>query len=58
MFIEIPFSAACDRNKEYILKVIKPYLEQVKTVLEIGTGTAQHAVYFAKALQVRIIVAL
>lgn len=50
MPIEIPFSAACDRNKKYILKTIFPYLKHADTVLEIGTGTAQHAVHFAKAL--------
>lgn len=48
MVIEIPFSEACERNKDPILDVISPYLKQVSSVLEIGSGTAQHAVYFAK----------
>ncbi len=43
-----PFSAACERNRDPILKV----LEQVITpkdlrLLEIGAGTGQHAVYLA-----------
>lgn len=45
----LPFSAACERNKDPILSVIAPYLAQSSMVLEIGSGTAQHAVYFAKA---------
>lgn len=50
MSIEIPFSAPCERNKDVILEVISPYLEKVDSVLEIGTGTAQHALHFAKEL--------
>jgi cyclopropane fatty-acyl-phospholipid synthase-like methyltransferase len=46
----IPFSAACERNKDPILEVISPYLQNVNEVLEIGSGTGQHAVYFAQAL--------
>ena len=48
MSLVIPYSAACERNKDVILEVIQPYLNQAKTVLEIGTGTAQHAIYFAQ----------
>lgn len=44
----IPFSEACERNKDVILEVITPYLKQMESVLEIGTGTAQHALYFAE----------
>lgn len=43
-------SEACERNKNPILSAIKPYLEFSKNVLEIGSGTGQHAVYFAAAL--------
>jgi len=45
--LNLPYSAACERNQEPIYQVIKPYLENAKTVLEIGSGTAQHAVFFA-----------
>jgi len=41
-----PFSEACDRNREPILAVIQPLLAECKAVLEIGSGTGQHAVYF------------
>lgn len=44
------FSEACERNKNPILNIIKSYLEYSKTVLEIGSGTGQHAAYFASAL--------
>ena len=44
------FSEACERNKGPILDVIKPYLQHSKEVLEIGSGTGQHAVWFAGAM--------
>lgn len=44
------FSEACERNKAPILDVIKPYLQHSKEVLEIGSGTGQHAAYFAGAM--------
>lgn len=47
--ITIPFSAACERNKDSIQEALKPYLELVDTVLEVGSGTGQHAVHFAQA---------
>ena len=45
--IDIPFSEACERNKAIILETIRPVLERVDTVLEVGSGTAQHAIHFA-----------
>ncbi|MBS0289048.1 MAG: DUF938 domain-containing protein [Proteobacteria bacterium] len=47
---EKPFSAACERNQSYILEQLKIILASARNVLEIGTGTGQHAVFFAKAL--------
>ena len=47
---DIPFSAACERNKAVILSTIKPVLESLDSVLEVGSGTAQHAIHFALAL--------
>lgn len=44
------YSAACDQNKDPILKAIKPLLLNAKSVLEVGSGTGQHCVYFAKEL--------
>ena len=42
-----PYSESCDQNREPILSVIGPLLETVDNVLEIGSGTGQHAVFFA-----------
>ena len=43
-----PFSPACERNQDPILASIKPILRNAKHVLEIGSGTGQHGVHFAK----------
>lgn len=45
-----PFSAACERNREPILAVLRRHLAACRTVLEIGSGTGQHAAHFAAAL--------
>lgn len=45
-----PYSEACDRNREPILAVLREVFsaeDNVRLVLEIGSGTGQHAVYFA-----------
>ncbi len=47
---EKPYSAACERNREPILAVLREHFADRKSVLEIGTGTGQHAVHFAAAL--------
>ena len=46
----LPFSEACERNKEPILQVLRAAFAGRKNVLEIGSGTGQHAVHFAAAL--------
>jgi SAM-dependent methyltransferase len=46
----LPFSAACERNKDPILEVLRIRFADRTQVLEIGSGTGQHAVYFARAL--------
>jgi SAM-dependent methyltransferase len=45
-----PFSQACENNKRPILAIIRRYLTDVAQVLEIGSGTGQHAVFFAGRL--------
>ena len=44
------FSPACERNKEPILAVLREILTRPGLVLEIGSGSGQHAVYFSGAL--------
>jgi cyclopropane fatty-acyl-phospholipid synthase-like methyltransferase len=41
------YSESCEQNKDVILSTIQPYLFDGARVLEIGSGTGQHAVYFA-----------
>lgn len=50
MSISKPYAPACDRNKEPILEVLREKFRNTHDVLEIGSGTGQHAVYFAKAM--------
>lgn len=45
-----PFSEACERNREPILEVLRTHFGDRRRVLEIGSGTGQHAVHFAAAL--------
>lgn len=45
-----PFSPACERNQDAILAVLRAHFADRMQVLEIGSGTGQHAVHFAPAL--------
>jgi SAM-dependent methyltransferase len=45
-----PYAPACDRNREPILEVLRRWFAGRTSVLEIGSGTGQHAVAFAAAL--------
>ena len=45
-----PYSPASERNKDPILSVLHPYLARLNSVLEIGSGTGQHAVHLAEHL--------
>jgi len=46
--MEKPYSPACDRNKDPILKVMQEVINlDDRRLLEIGSGTGQHAVYLA-----------
>ncbi len=47
------FAGATDRNREPILAVLQAVLPPSGTVLEIASGTGQHAVHFAPALAPR-----
>jgi cyclopropane fatty-acyl-phospholipid synthase-like methyltransferase len=45
-----PYSESCDQNREPILEVIGPLFMEKQQILEIGSGTGQHAVYFARKM--------
>lgn len=45
-----PNAPATERNRESILDVLRNEFENVQSVLEIGSGTGQHAVFFAREL--------
>mgnify|MGYP000853297370 CR=1 FL=1 len=45
-----PVSPSCGRNREPILDVLRTQFEHRRQVLEIGSGTGQHAVHFAAAM--------
>ncbi|MDX1489423.1 MAG: DUF938 domain-containing protein [Acidiferrobacterales bacterium] len=44
------YAESCERNKAPILSVLKEALPSEGLVLEIGSGTGQHAAYFARHL--------
>ena len=48
--IDKPFAPACERNRDPILDVLRTQFAGRSHVLEIGSGTGQHAVHFAAAL--------
>jgi len=45
-----PFSQSSEENKEPILEVLREAFATRQRVLEIGSGTGQHAVFFARQL--------
>ncbi|XQF92841.1 DUF938 domain-containing protein [Pseudoalteromonas espejiana] len=45
-----PFSQACENNKGPILEVLKAVFKNTQSVLEVGSGTGQHSVFFAEKL--------
>ena len=45
-----PFSESCERNKDPILAVLREHFTRAHNVLEIGSGSGQHAVHFAQHL--------
>ncbi len=46
----LPFAESCERNKGPILEVLRSAFADCKHVLEVGSGTGQHAVHFALAM--------
>ena len=45
-----PYSQPCENNKNAILEKLNEVFNCSKNILEIGSGTGQHAVHFAKYL--------
>ncbi|MBJ6979783.1 DUF938 domain-containing protein [Luteimonas sp. MC1895] len=45
-----PHAPSCERNREPILAVLQRHFAGCRRVLEIGSGTGQHAVHFAQAM--------
>lgn len=45
-----PYAPACDRNRDPILAVLREHFADRSRVLELGSGTGQHAVHFAAAM--------
>lgn len=50
MVTNLPFSQACENNKSPILEKLREIFDTPGTVLEVGSGTGQHAVHFAPAM--------
>ncbi len=50
MTADKPYSAASERNRDPILAVLRETFAACRDVLEIGSGTGQHAVHFAAAM--------
>ena len=48
--MNLPFSPAAERNQQPILDVLRPLCPKKGIVLEIASGTGQHASYFARQL--------
>lgn len=48
--IDKPYSESCDQNREPILAVLREVFADRAYVLEIGSGTGQHAVHFGTQL--------
>jgi tRNA G46 methylase TrmB len=47
--VEKPFSQAFEENKIPIRNVLSLYLADVTSLLEIGSGTGQHAIFLAQS---------
>lgn len=45
-----PYAESCEQNRDPILTVLREVFAERRRVLEIASGTGQHAVYFGEAL--------
>lgn len=46
-----PYAESCERNQQPILEVLAEEFAETKKVLEIGSGTGQHAAFFAPQMR-------
>lgn len=51
MTIQKPCATSAEQNKQSILEVLRELLVDGDLVVELGSGTGQHACYFARAMQ-------
>ena len=47
---EKPFSESCERNKAPILECLRKIFSEPASILEIGSGSGQHALHFGASL--------
>ena len=47
--ISKPYAESCDQNREPIKQILAQFVEGNQTLLEVGSGTGQHAVYLAQS---------
>ena len=50
MIADLPFSQACENNKSAILSVLSRVFSASRSILEVGSGTGQHATFLAGEL--------
>jgi SAM-dependent methyltransferase len=50
MIMEKPHAPSTEKNRELILAVLREHFADRRAVLEIGSGTGQHAIHFAAAM--------
>ncbi|WP_037471462.1 DUF938 domain-containing protein [Shewanella waksmanii] len=48
--MNLPFSQACENNKQPIFEKLSQIFNQSEHILEIGAGTGQHGAYFAQQM--------
>ena len=48
--MKLPSSPSCENNKRVILEVLQRVFGACQSILEVGSGTGQHAVYFGPRL--------
>jgi len=48
--VQKPFAPSAEQNKDPILEVLLQWFDRPGTVLEVGSGTGQHVVHFARNL--------